>query len=156
MKTNFSKIQIKVLWKKNCLEIKWNKVLSWKRINHILIHLRKRRCFARNVELQLMGWHYFVVSVYAVNVRYTIVIMNILQAQMMKNKWFLIVSRMVTQVHNNSLVSIRTLKRQLSAYDLQMEIWKITKDRLKQIISSKIGSLAVAKRFTLLWNSLKV
>ena len=64
-----------------------------KRVNHILIRLRKRRkCCAQNVELQLISKHDFVISVD--EKKYMKIIMNILQAQMMKN--ILIASRKVT------------------------------------------------------------
>ena len=69
--------------KKCVLEVNEIKKVSWKRVDDILIHLRKKRCFTQNVELQFMEWYYFVISV---DVRYTAIIMNILEAQMMKKK----------------------------------------------------------------------
>ena len=66
-----------------------------------------------------MGWYYYVVSV---NVRYTAIVMNILQAQMMKKeiisyyikkayKYATIV--LFLRLQHNIEISIRTLKRRL-------------------------------------------
>ena len=64
-----------------------------KRVNHVLIRLRKRRrCCAQNVELQLISKHDIVISVD--EKKYVKIMMNILQAQMIKK--ILITSRKVT------------------------------------------------------------